>query len=185
MVSGFGTLRRRDAYFAIRMASRAVLKRADFRIVHISLEYEHIHLIVEADDDRALSKGIQAFESSAAQHLNRITSRGRGPVFAERYHVVFLRSPTQARYAIAYVLGNWRHHLQDQGDGEERSWDLDYFSSAVSFDGWQELAAGAVLQYAIPVDMRLCVSRPKTWLLRIGWTKAGSISMYTVPGKRR
>jgi REP element-mobilizing transposase RayT len=177
-----GTLRRRDAFFALRKATLAVAARRDFRIVHVSPERDHVHLIVEADDDVALARGIQAFESSAAQRLDRVSCRA-GKVFADRYHSTIIASPTQARHALSYVLNNWRHHKQDEG-WDEQFWDVDYYSSAVGFDGWAELAERPFL-FQMPPEKRLCVAPPRTWLLRTGWRKAGSISMREVPGVAR
>src|SRR5689334_4785627 len=34
--------------------------RADFRVVHFSLQNTHLHLIVEADNERSLSRGLRA-----------------------------------------------------------------------------------------------------------------------------
>ena len=44
------TLRRPDAYHAFRHSMYAVVERNDFRIVHIGIERDHLHLLVEADD---------------------------------------------------------------------------------------------------------------------------------------
>ena len=66
VVEAVGKLRRRDAYHAIRKAMQTTLSRTNFRIVHISLEDDHVHLIVEADNDGALARGMQSFEISAA-----------------------------------------------------------------------------------------------------------------------
>ena len=189
LVHGFGTLRKRDTYKALRKATMAVLGRSDFRIVHLSPETDHIHLIVEAETDGALSRGVQAFEISASQHLNRAISKRRGSkrrgkVFADRYHSRLLKSPTQAHHTLAYVLNNWRRHDQDEDWGETRLWDVDYMSSAVSFTGWKELTTQPLIYDIDPVH-RLCVSRPQSWLLHTGWQKAGSISMYETPGLNR
>ena len=70
-------LRRRDIYFAVREATIATAKREDFRITHISIQRDHLHLIVEADSRKALSKGIHGFSISAARQINKaITARG-------------------------------------------------------------------------------------------------------------
>src|SRR5688500_17486732 len=63
-------LRYRDAYRAVRRAMYVVLARADFRIVHLSVQHNHIHMIVEADSKYALARGMQAFQISAARWLN-------------------------------------------------------------------------------------------------------------------
>src|SRR5687767_3251121 len=109
LVDRYGPLRKRDTYYAVRKATKAVLDRSDFRIVHISIENDHIHLIVEAERHEALWRGVQAFEISAAQRLNRALEKRtgkkrRGKVFADRYHERLIKSPTQARHAINYVL---------------------------------------------------------------------------------
>jgi REP element-mobilizing transposase RayT len=187
LVPRFGSLRMRDTYFAIRRATRAVLGRDNFRIVHLSPEDDHIHVICEADNHTALWRGMQAFQISAAQHLNQAVSKRlgtvrRGKVFADRYYPKLVTSPTQARHTLNYVLNNWRRHQHDFRDSQMRSWDIDYMSSAISFGGWKELErADARFQYNVDPDQRLCVSPPQSWLLNVGWRAAGSISMYSIP----
>jgi hypothetical protein len=41
--------------------------------------------------------------------LNRLIGR-RGKVLADRFHAVILRTPTQTRNAIHYLLNNRQHH---------------------------------------------------------------------------
>lgn len=187
-VAPIPTLRRPDAYHAIRRAMYTVVGWSDFRIIHISIEREHLHLIVEANNHEALWKGMRTFQSSAAQRLNRAISlatgrKHRGKVFDDRYHAQFITSPTQARNTISYTLNNWRRHEHDQGM-ESMFWDVDYYSSGPSFDGWAELDDSPVLIPA-PDYPRLSVCRPKTWLLKTGWRKAGPISVRDIPGPPR
>jgi REP element-mobilizing transposase RayT len=185
VIAPIATLRRPDTYHAIRRAIYPTLEQDDFRIVHVSIEDNHLHLIVEADNHIALSTGIRAFESSAAQRLNRAISRSTGTklagkVFDDRYHSRPITSPTQARNTITYVLNNFRRHGRDCGM-ETMFWDVDYYSSGPSFDGWKELDDSPFL-HQTPDYPRLSVSRPRTWLLAKGWRKAGPISMRDVPG---
>lgn len=182
------TLRRPDAYHAIRHSMYTLIERDDFRIVHLSIERDHLHLLVEADDHAALWNGIRAFETSAAQRLNRAISlatgtRRRGRVFADRYHARLITSPSQARNAISYLLNNWRRHGQDRGM-ETMFWDVDCYSSGPSFDGWAELDDSPFL-IPTPDYPRLSVCRPKTWLLKTGWRQAGPISFRDIPGPAR
>ncbi len=81
VVKDIGSLRKRHMYKALREATIAVALRelaykdtGVFRIVHISIQRDHIHLIVEADHKLALSRGMQSFQISAAKHLNRAAS---------------------------------------------------------------------------------------------------------------
>src|SRR5690348_3835222 len=61
-VAEVGYLRRRDVYDAIRAALRVTLPRETFRIVHLSIQGTHVHLLVEADDRQALARGMQGFQ---------------------------------------------------------------------------------------------------------------------------
>src|SRR5580698_7781912 len=70
-----GSLRRRDMYAAVREASIVVTTHDDFRIVHLSIQRTHLHLIVEARTRTALAKGMQGFLLSAARGINAALSR--------------------------------------------------------------------------------------------------------------
>jgi putative transposase len=78
-------------YKALRQAVVTTFNRTNFRIVHLSIQGTHVHLLIEADDKDALARGMQAFQISAAKHLNaamggRTGMRRRGGVFVDRYH---------------------------------------------------------------------------------------------------
>jgi REP element-mobilizing transposase RayT len=178
-------LRRRDIYFALREATIVTAKREDFRIVYMSIQRDHIHLIVEADHKEALSKGVQGFSISAARQINRaITARGirrAGKVIGDRFHARPLTSPRAVRNAIAYLLGNWRHHGEDRAPFA-RTWRVDPFSSGAVFTGWKELSDSPILWPLPPTYYPLLVYRPRTWLLR-NWDRFHPpISVYDVPG---
>jgi REP element-mobilizing transposase RayT len=172
VVRAVGNLRTRHAYRAIRAAISRCAARTDYRVVHASLQSNHVHLLVEADDKRALSRGMQGFAISAAKRLNRELRRRRGDVFAFRYHATPVTSPTQARNAIAYVLNNWRRHRNDA----RAPWRIDPYSSAEQFAGWQTPHG-----YGLRAEPLPCV-RPTSWLLTDGWTRAGPIRTDEVPG---
>ncbi|MBA3464126.1 MAG: transposase [Deltaproteobacteria bacterium] len=173
-------LRKRNMYRALRAATLAVASREDFRIVHVSIQRLHVHLLVEADGKRALSRGLQAFEISAAKHLNaalKWKKRRRGKVFTDRYHSEVIRSRRQARHALAYVLNNWRKHREDQG----RNWNVDPFSTGCSFTGWKAFEE-RLLMWNVPATYEpMFVWLPKTWLLREGWMLYGRIDFHEVP----
>jgi REP element-mobilizing transposase RayT len=177
-------MRRMDAYKALRKALLVVLARTDFRIVHHSIQGNHIHLVVEAEDKRALARGMQAFQASAARRLNQvdIDDNGKvrtGQVFVDRYHLDVVTTPTHARHTLAYVLNDWRRHKEDRAPGT-RTWSLDKYSSAISFTGWAERS-----EWIMPDDYEpLPVSSPQSWLLREGWKLGGAISIYEAPGPR-
>src|SRR5204863_4789213 len=107
-----GSLRRRKMYKAMRDATITAAMRERFRIVHISLQRSHVHMLVEAEHKAALARGMQGFQISAARNINTVLGDGkrrrRGKVFADRYHVEVITTPTRAHHAIRYVLSNWR-----------------------------------------------------------------------------
>ena len=70
-------MRTRDVYDAVRWATIVIAERASCRIVHLSIQHNHLHLLVEADDKMALARGMQAFQISAARRINVAISRGR------------------------------------------------------------------------------------------------------------
>jgi putative transposase len=189
VVKAVGSLRRRRTYQAIRAATRTAARRRDFRIVHVSIQRTHIHLLVEAKGQAALSAGMQGFQISAAKHLNAAISIGRpgprrkGAVFPDRYHAVVIDSPRQARHALSYVLNNWRKHNEDRGEVTRR-WDLDWYASGTMFPGWKEHGGKGFAKRAPPELPAMVLGAPRTWLLRVGWTKHGEISCREVPSAR-
>jgi hypothetical protein len=160
-----------DVIEAALLSGRAAWR--GFRVVHYALQGDHLHLIVEADDNRALSEGMQGLTVRLAKGLNRLMGT-RGKVFADRYHAHALRTPAEVRNALAYVLLNYRSHMARIGKGAGRA-SPDPFSSAATFDGWVE---------AQPVAATV-TSAPETWLLREGWRKRGLLSLAGVPGVQR
>lgn len=174
VVPEVGRLRRRKLWQVFKAVA---LEAGDdaFRVVHVSIQSNHIHLLVEGEDEVAISRGMQRFQSMAARALNKKLGR-HGKVFAYRYHRVDITSPRQMRGALAYVLNNWRRHCEDVTTVGAENELLDPYSTAWAFDGWRDLDEA-------PRWDRLPSARPRTWLLRIGWRRGGSeISVREVPG---
>jgi len=190
VIAAVGNLRRRCVYQAIREATITTARREDFRIIHLSIQRTHVHLIVEANNKGALASGMQGFQISAAKHLNAAISKGkpgqrrRGTVFPDRYHAEIVTSPRQARHTLAYVMNNFRKHHEDRA-APMSTWKLDWFSTAIQFPGWAEYGDEAFLWRGPPTYEPLIVYQPRTWLLREAWKRAGSISCYEVPSSGR
>lgn len=188
VVRDVGNLRRRETYHAIRKATEVVAGRDEFRIVHVSIQANHIHLMIEATDQRALSRNMKGFQVSAARNINAVIQVGdgprRGPVFPDRFHASIITTPKQARHTLAYLLLNWRRHGEDRTD-VGRGWTIDWYSSAASFTGWVEYYEADFPRQGPPGHIPLRVAAPQSWLLREGWKRSGvPISCYSTPEKR-
>jgi hypothetical protein len=150
-------------------------ERDDFRVVHYSIQGNHVHLLVEAVGREALSRGMQGMSVRMARGLNRVMQRS-GTVFADRYDSQVLETPRRVRNALHYVLCNARRHGIVDGR-VRRDW-VDPCSSAIAFDGWST---------HVWCDRRgpPPVAPPHTWLLARGWRKGGSrLAADHVPGPR-
>ncbi len=148
--------------------------RPGFRLVQYSLQGNHAHLIVEADDQVALGRGMMAIGTRIALAVNRVANRS-GRVLADRYHVRLLPTPREVRNALRYVLLNARRHAARAPVGASAA--LDPASSARWFDGWR----GQVPIAAVSRGVR-AVARARTWLLTAGWRRHGLIAPADVPG---
>jgi REP element-mobilizing transposase RayT len=189
VVPAVGSLRRREMYKAMRDATITAAVRERIRIIHISLQRTHVHLLVEAKDKQALARGMQGFQISAARNINTLLGDGkyrrrRGSVFTDRYHLEVITSPTQARHTIGYVVNNWRKHGEDR-HGIASTWLVDPFSSGISFPDWKELEGKAFMWPMRATYEPLLVRRPQSWLLQEGWKLCGPISASDTPSSRR
>jgi REP element-mobilizing transposase RayT len=172
-----GRLRRGPIYRAIARALQHTLAEAGFRVPHTSIQHNHLHFLVEADDKAALSHGMRSLTITAALAINRACGR-RGRVFEYRYSAKPITNPRQMRNALAYVLNNWRRHKEDLRSPAAGRSRLDPYSTAIRFDGWRETPQLAVCDDYEPLP----AAEPITWLLRVGWRRHGLISAYAVPG---
>jgi REP element-mobilizing transposase RayT len=173
-----GRLRNGVGYRAVRRAMAACMGREDFRIVHASIQRDHVHVIAEANHKRALANGLRAFMVSAGKRINRAIGR-RGSVFPTRYHATRLGTPRQVRNAIAYVLNNWRHHGEDRAGEAQGRAHVDPYSTGILFDGWRDAPA----RFIVPDGYApLPVAAARSWLLAIGWRKHPLIGLREVPG---
>jgi REP element-mobilizing transposase RayT len=131
---------RRPTVYGILQDAIALAQRRDFRIIEFSVQSNHVHLVVEAADNAALSRGMKGLSVRLARAYNRRLRR-RGTVWSGRYHARELTSPRQVRRVLVYVLQNWK---------KARPWEraLDDKSSAAWFGGWDETTREALSGWA-------------------------------------
>jgi REP element-mobilizing transposase RayT len=139
-------LRGAQAFQIIKSSFNRNRDRFGFRLNHFSVQGNHMHLIVEAEDERALARGMHALEIRIALALNRLMGRRRGRVFADRYHSRILKTPTEVRNVLLYQLHNRARHtgVRSRVVDSRTSWGL-----------------------ADPPTVA-----PRMWLLRNGWRRA-------------
>lgn len=175
--SRWAQLRRSTIYTALRRVLQRYYGRDDFRVVHLSIQHTHLHLLVEAADRRALTRGMQSFAINAARAIHAVDG-SRGKVFAFRYHATQIKTARYARHALAYVLNNWRRHREDQRNLRALHATFDPYASGLTFRGWRGSP-----RFALPARYTpLPVSPPRTALLRSDWRAFGLIDPLEVPG---
>jgi REP element-mobilizing transposase RayT len=173
-------MRTRRLYHVFRKILGLYLSWPNFHIVHISIQRNHLHLIIEATNRGALTKGMQSFAIRCARALHRDAGT-RGKVFAYRYHSVQITTPRQARNCLAYVLNNWRRHHLDVTRKGIMKCPIDPYSSALSFDGWSQRIDVQMPDGYVPLP----VSPPQSELLRTDYQRFGLIDPYECPGPMR
>jgi REP element-mobilizing transposase RayT len=147
--------------------ARPAARRETFRVVHYSIQPNHLHLIVEATSKDALARGMQGLASGMARRVNRKLCR-RGALFGDRYHAHTLASPREVRHAVVYVLKNFEKHAVAIPDrGTEPREGIDPLSSARWFGGWADPIAASALTPP--------VAAAQTWLLGGGWQRGGGL----------
>jgi REP element-mobilizing transposase RayT len=152
----------------------AACERGRFRLVHYSIQRDHVHMIVEATGKHALACGMKSIAARVARAANRVFAR-RGRVLADRFHLRVLCTPREVRNALAYVLLNARRHLAKRGHRPLPRPVIDPASSARWFRGW--IQGRAPVSHSPP-----SVAGPRTWLLCVGWRRHGLLDPAETPG---
>ena len=139
---GVGNLRTHRRATLILDTLREVRERFGVRIIHYSIQGNHLHLIVEARSAAALSRCMQGLCTRLARRLNALNGR-HGGVFADRYHARALATPREVRNAIRHVLQNYRHHFRERVPRARKD--------------------------PLATRMDAPLMAPSVWLLRVGW----------------
>ena len=169
------SLRNGKSYKALRAVLLVMLDQPGFRIIHVSIQKNHLHLLIEAKDKRALTDGMHRFGLNAARAINATIS-GSGKVFKFRYHATQIKTTWHARSALAYVINNWRRHRADLESAITMKASVDPYASGLSHPAWAARFT-AVPAYYEPLP----VSQPRTWLLREGYKRHGEVDPWETP----
>lgn len=176
---GLPSLRNRREYAVLQTSFRRACERFGMRLVHYSVQSNHVHLLVEGRARRSISSGINGLAVRIARGLNRVWGRS-GKVFADRYHDHILRSAREVWNALRYVLQNARKH----GAWTSRT-RVDPFSSAEWFDGWRGHRLGGVRSAGHDGQgarsRRSPVVQARTFLLHRAWRRHGLLDVGMAP----
>ncbi len=175
-----GSLRKRSFLRVFRASLRQACERGSFRVVHYSVQSNHLHLIVEAAGKEALGRGMKAVASRFARAVQRVYRRP-GSIVHGRYALRILATQREVRHALAYVLLNVRKHWFERFAKAPPA-RIDEASSGRWFDGWSPPGRAWPAETA---DREREVAEPRTYFLAHGWRRHGLVRIDEIPGKRR
>jgi REP element-mobilizing transposase RayT len=74
------------------------------RVLHFSLQSNHVHLIVEAINNEVLTRGMRSLTITFSKGIDK------GRIQFERYHLHVLKTLRETKNAVHYVLFNQQKH---------------------------------------------------------------------------
>jgi REP element-mobilizing transposase RayT len=175
---GLPSLRKKEVFRMLR-ASVKMARGKGLCVAHFAILSNHIHFILEPRGAE-LREAFQSLCISFAKKLNAHLGR-HGAVFKGRYHLHVLKTPTEVRSALAYVLTNEAMHRANARIFNKRKLDvrIDPYSSAHAFLGWKKLLGSRVefsfsgwSEDVIEAWLEEILLPARTWLLREGWVKS-------------
>jgi len=154
---GLPSLRAARVVQRVEQSFRLGCSREDFRLVHYSLQRDHLHLLVEAADGRSLGRGVRSLLIRVTRAANAIWGR-RGAVIGDRYHHRRLATPHEVHNALAYVFHNAHKHLN------------------LTVRGWVDPASSGRWFWDLAREVP-AVAPARYWLLRVGWRRHAPIGV--------
>lgn len=98
LVQGLASLRTNRLFRRVLAGLVKAKERFDTRIVHFSVQSDHVHLLAETASKGALSRAMKGLAVRLARAVNRELGR-RGAVLRDRCHARLLATPRQTRNA--------------------------------------------------------------------------------------
>jgi hypothetical protein len=133
------------------------------KVLHYSLETNHVHLILEVASNAILTKGMRSLTVTMAKGL------GLGRVQVERYHLHVLRSIREVKHAIHYVLFNKQRH-------EKRKYStIDQYSSLLLMENALTLIKKFAQEKKVTLKIEkgeaLFLDKEESFLAKRGWAQ--------------
>lgn len=112
------TVRRRDGLPSFRQqrVGKLLLGLIDdkndetFQIADFSIQSNHLHFVVEANDRKTVIRKMQGFMIAFAKRLNRLLGRKKGKVWADRYFARDIESSRDMHNVLSYIFSNAKKH---------------------------------------------------------------------------
>ena len=141
-------------------------KKKGLNVLEFAILTNHVHLIVEAKDNRALGRGMNSLWARFGRTLRKKFG-GKGPVFGGRYHMKIIRSARQMRNTLEYVLLNESKHRRIEPEYND-------LSSARYFAAFGKLLGRrwyGQLSWDGAFPRPDYLAQPRSWLAREGWRR--------------
>lgn len=145
----------------LKLLKRAIANARGYglKIIHFSMQHNHIHLILEPSTNEILTKGMRSLTITFAKGLRA------GKVQLERYHLHVLKTLREAKNAVNYVVFNKQKH--EKGicasviDEYCSIWELPSPENAL-----REMAKRLKMKLIVRKRERWELDEPKTYLLK-------------------
>ena len=174
LISGLPSIRTPMIMSALARAMR-LARRFGLAVVHYAVQSNHIHMIVEAKSKQCLTAGMRSLTTSMAKAVHRFIGFGFcGKVLKARYHAHVLKTPTEVKRAIRYVVFNLAKHKNCAPivDPYSSVHGLDALEKIISSEDYRRLEHDLRYRPSWQREIAEAVSAPGTWLLSVGWRKA-------------
>ena len=119
----------------LKILKRALLnsRRQGLKILHYSVQTNHVHFIIEASDNKILECGMRSLTVTLTKGINQ------GRIQLQRYHLHILKTLKETKNAIHYVIFNEQKHKKAKFAR------LDDYSSLFRFKDLAKLAKATKL----------------------------------------
>ena len=146
----------------LKVLQQAIVKARGkgLAVIHYTLEFDHIHLLVESGDHQELGKAMQSLGVSLSMAINRLR-KAKGRVFKTRYHLRKLKTPTEIKNVISYILNNTIKHRASKTP-------LSIFNSFIALTGMKSLEKSLVKEFGLLHDNLITevLSPPQGFLVK-------------------
>ncbi len=132
--------------------------RHGFRVVHYSIQRDHVHLLIEAHSNHSIACGMKSVGARIGKLANRLFQRS-GKVLDGRYHLRPLRTPLEVHRALRYVLLNHRHHAAQRRKPKHS---IDHRRRSTGSGEFRPLVRRLAHHHRSPKPCRRTRSRPRT-----------------------